>query len=131
MRFDDSKEIFQLWGEYNEIILFRKLEYETAFDGTIKVYSVQTNNERINKVISGLYFHDFIFQTKNGFLLRQFKSKRSWPKTKLVHLKLDTADIQLIKKTNSTYDIWTVKELKKDNYLISISPDEYIKFESK
>ena len=131
MIFNYDQEKFQQWDVFNGIKFYRKLEYETAFDGIVKIYSLKTDNSQINKLLEGLFFHGFVYPTKSGLLLRQFKSKKSWPQTRLVILNFSTIDLSIITKTKSSYDTWTVKELGVGKYLINLSPDEKIEYEKK
>ena len=131
MIFNYDKEIFQEWDVFNGIKFYRKLEYETAFDGIVKIYSLKTDNSQINKLLDGLFFHRFVYPTKSGLLLRQFKAKKSWPRTRLVILNFSTIDLSIITKTKSSYDTWTVNELGADKYLIRMSPNNKVEYEDK
>jgi hypothetical protein len=131
MIFNYTSNDFEEWENFKGTTFFRRLEFETAFDGIVKVYSLQTDNDRINELLKGLFFHRFAYQTKSGVLLRQFKDKKSWPKTRLVHLNLDLCNLLVIKKTRSSYDSWTVDNLGEDKLLITLSPNEQIKYENK
>jgi hypothetical protein len=131
MIFNYDKEIFQEWDVFNGVKFYRKLEYETAFDGIVKIYSLNTDNPQINKLLEGLFFHRFVYPTKSGLFLRQFKSKKSWPRTRLVFLNFSSIDLSIITKTKSSYDNWTVNELGAGKYLIKMSPDEKVEYEEK
>ncbi len=131
MILDYDKEKYQEWDVFNGVKFYRKLEYETAFDGIVKIYSIKTDNSQINTLLNGLFFHRFAYPTKSGVLLRQFKSKKSWPKTRLVILNFLLNELRIITKTKSSYDTWTVNELGTDKYLINLSPDEKIEYEEK
>jgi len=124
---DYNTEKYNDWEVFHGIKFFRKLEYETAFDGIVKIYSLSTENEEVNKLLSGKFFHRFAYQTENGLLLRQFKAKKSWPKTRLVFLDFSKKDLVMIAKTNSSYDSWTVK-YDKESYKIFVAPEKYLEF---
>jgi len=124
---DYNSEKYHVWELFHGIKFFRKLEYETAFDGIVKIYSLSTENEELNKLLSGKFFHRFAYQTENGLLLRQFKAKKSWPKTRLVFLDFSKKDLVMIAKTNSSYDSWTVK-YDSESYKIIVAPEKYLEF---
>ncbi|MEP4531625.1 MAG: hypothetical protein ABJ004_00975 [Cyclobacteriaceae bacterium] len=126
---DYSKTTYELWSEVNGVTFERKLAYETAFDGVVKIYTLRTNNEQVNKLLEGHYFGEFGYPTSKGMLLRKFKSKTSWPKTRIVHLNLVTNELTEIKRTNSSWNIWTAKKLDELNYSVSISPTETVELE--
>ncbi|RMA67690.1 hypothetical protein BXY75_0043 [Ulvibacter antarcticus] len=111
----------------NDITFDRKLEYETAFDGVVKVYSLKTNKENLNDLLIGKYFGSFIHNAEQGVFLRMFKSKKSWPKTRLVYLNFKTEKLRVIKKTRSSYDIWKGTDLGNGRHSIEIKPTEKIK----
>ena len=131
MIFNFTRKDFEEWENFKGTTFLRRLEFETAFDGIVKVYSLQTDDDKINKLLKGLFFHRFAFQTQSGVLLRQFHDKKSWPKTKLVHLNLDSHNLKVIKETNSSYDTWTVDYLGEDKLLVRLSPNEQIEYENK
>ena len=101
--------------------------HETAFDGIVKIFSLRSDNEEINKLLSGKLFHRFAYQTESGVLLRQFKTKKSWPKTRLVFIDFVKKNFVMIAKTNSSYDSWTVK-YDNDFYKIFVAPGKYLEF---
>ena len=41
------------------ITIERKLEYQTAFDGIVKVYSLKSNKKELNQILKDKYFGDF------------------------------------------------------------------------
>jgi hypothetical protein len=131
MIFNYQKEPYLEWENFIGVTFSRKLEYETAFDGVIKIYSLKTDVEFLNETLKGLFFHSFGYQTKYGVLLRQYKSKTSWPKTRLVHFNFFKNELIIIKNTNSSYDNWTVKELENDKLVIALTPDDFVEFENK
>lgn len=128
---DYSKLEYEFWSEVNGVTLERKLAYETAFDGVVKIYTIRTNNEKINQLLEAQYFGEFGYPTSKGMLLRKFKSKTSWPKTRVVHLNLETTELTEIKRTKSSWDNWTAKKLSETKYEISISPSESVELEIK
>lgn len=128
MIFDYSREIFQEWLTMHNVTFSRKSQNETAFDGVIKIYSLKTDNHKLNELLDGLYFGTFAFETDNGILLRQFQNKESWPKTMLVFLDTTNFKLTIIKKTDSSYQDWKTEELKRGNYKIHLTPKESIEF---
>jgi len=104
----------------------RKLEYETAFDGVVKIYSLQTNNQNLNLNLSDKYFGDFVHITENGVFLRMFKSKKSWPKTRLVFMDFRNNKLTIIKKTNSSWNVWKGIDMGNGKHFIEIKPTEII-----
>jgi hypothetical protein len=106
----------------------RKLENETAFDGVVKIYSLISNNKELNILLEGKLFGDFIFPSDTGIFLRMFKSKTSWPNTKLIHVNLDKYSFDEIIDTNSSWNLWTGNNLGYGNFSINISPTEVVEY---
>ena len=48
-----AKETYKDWLTVHGIRFLRKLENETAFDGIVKIYSIKSDNDEINKIING------------------------------------------------------------------------------
>ncbi len=119
-------EIYRFWLTVSNITFDRKLEYESGFDDILKIYSLRTNNRDLNKELSEKFFGNFIYFAKNGVFLRMFKSKKSWPKTRLVYLNFVTNKLSVIKKTNSSWDVWFGKDLGNGIHAIEINPMETI-----
>ena len=44
-----TKEPYKDWLTTHGIVFKRKLENETAVDGVVKIYSIKTDNDKINK----------------------------------------------------------------------------------
>ena len=63
--FDYSLEKFTEWEIINSVVISRKLENETCFDGIVKIYSLKTNQKEINKVLENKYFGGFICTGKD------------------------------------------------------------------
>jgi hypothetical protein len=116
------------WLLVHGIAFKRKLENETAFDGIVKIYSIKTDNEKINRALKGLYFGDFSFITVNGILMRKFRNKDSWPKTILTHLEIQTGELKIVKETKSSYLAWSVDKQSDGKYKIRLSPTETVDF---
>jgi len=51
-----KNEPYNDWLTVHGINFKRKLENETAFDGIVKIYSIKTDNDKMNKTIHGLFF---------------------------------------------------------------------------
>jgi hypothetical protein len=125
---DYTKEAYEDWLTIHGINFKRKLENETAFDGIVKIYSIKTDSDKLNKTISGLYFGKLGEPTDNGMLLRLFKSKDSWPRTSLTHLNIVNNELKIVKESKSSYDTWTVTNQGHGQFQIQISPTETIEF---
>ena len=123
-----SSEKYKFWVALMMTNFERKLENETAFDGVIKIYSVTSNNQELNKLLNGKLFGDFIFPSDTGIFLRMIESKSSWPHTKLIHIDLENYSFDEIKKTNSSWDAWTVNSLGYGKFIINISPTEAVEY---
>jgi hypothetical protein len=130
MKTDYKSEPYKIFEEINLISFEKKLENETAFDGIVKIYSLKTNNEIVNRNIKGKFFGDFIFKTENGVFLRMFENKDSWPKSTLIFLNLNNFEINLINKNKSSWNIWNVKDFGNGKYSVEISPTENIEFQT-
>ena len=127
MLLDYKHEPFHHWQTIAGINFSRKLENETAFDDVVKIYSFQTDSDKVNDVLRGLYFGEFMQTTRRGLLLRQFIGKESWPHTLLVHLDLGDNVLRTIIDTNSSYLSWPVK-FNGEKYTIYLSPDTKVEF---
>ncbi|HLO38321.1 MAG TPA: hypothetical protein VK173_07525 [Lacibacter sp.] len=128
MKLNYSSEKYEFWVTLMLTDFERKLENETAFDGVVKIYSVTSNSEQLNNLLDGKLFGDFIFPSDTGIFLRMFKSKSSWPCTKLIHIDLGSYLIDEIKETNSSWDVWTGDSLGYGKFAINISPKEVIEY---
>lgn len=123
-------EKYHFFSEINSVCFERKLENETAFDGIVKIYSLKTNIENINKKLDGHFFGDFIYSTEKGVFLRKFDHKDSWPISTLIHLDLINLTATEINRNNSSWNIWTGKNLENGKFSIKISPTESIEFQT-
>ena|SRR5690606_22881497 len=130
MRNNYSCENFRFWIEVNSIRFERKLENETAFDGIVKIYSLKTNNQILNKILEKKVFGDFFCATSHGIFLRMFRNKDSWPKTTLVYIDFMSMTFKEIQKTKSSWDVWTGYDLGNEKYSIAISPTETIEYQT-
>jgi hypothetical protein len=129
MKQNYDTELFKLWTDVYCITFERKLENETAFDGIVKIYSLKSNNEEINKELNGYFFGDFFYEVEYGIFLRMFENKDSWPKTSLVYLDLIDRKLVQINSNNSSWTNWKGNDLGNRRYLIKISPSENIEFQ--
>jgi hypothetical protein len=125
---DYTKETYQDWLTIHGTNFKRKLENETAFDGIVKIYSIKTDDDKINKILDGLFFGKLGEPTDNGILLRLFKNKDSWPKTSLTHLNIRDGELTVIKESKSSYETWTVIDSGHGQFQVQLSPTETIKF---
>ena len=129
MNLSYSLEQYQIWTKVNSITFERKLENETAFDGIVKIYSLKTNVENVNRKLEENFFGDFIYSTENGVFLRMFRNKNSWPKTTLIYLDFKQLTITELNRNNSSWNIWKGKNLEAGKYSIEISPTKSINCE--
>jgi len=111
MKLNYKAETFSFWEQINSIIFERKLVNETAFDGIVKIYTVQTNNIVLNQLLKDKFFGEFICAVSTGVFLRMFKSKTSWPFTSLCYLDLVNLAWVKIKDTNSSWGDWKVSKI--------------------
>ena len=130
MKTDYKSEPYKLFDEINFISFEKKLENETAFDGIVKIYSLKTNNEIVNRNFKGKFFGEFFFKTENGVFLRMFENEDSWPKSTLIFLNLNNFEINLINRNKSSWNIWSVKDFGNGKYSIEISPTESVEFQT-
>ena len=128
MKLNYIQEKYENWKEFNSVSFKRKLENETAFDGIVKIYSLKTNNENLNKELFGKFFGDFIYPTENGVFIRLFDNKDSWPKTTLVYLNLINNELQHLNHNNFSWNVWKGHNLGNGIYSIEISPTENFTF---
>ena len=131
MKLNYKTEQYTEWTKAGLITLERKLESETAFDGVVKIYSLKTNNPNLNSNLAEKYFADFIHHAKNGIFLRMFKSKNSWPKTRLIYIDFENYELIIIKKTSSSYTFWKSTDLGNEKHTFEIKPHEKIEYEIK
>jgi hypothetical protein len=130
MKHDYTSEEYQFWTDVNYVDFKRKLEYETAFDGIVKIYSLKTDFDIVNQKLEGLYFGDFIYATGKGVFLRKFDGKNSWPNTTLIYLDFKSLTVTEVDKNNSSWLVWKVKDLENGKYSIEISPTESVAFQT-
>ncbi len=129
MKLSYESEKFAEWTKAGQLTFERKLEYETAFDGLIKIYSLRTDNSVLNSNLKGKFFGEFIHYADNGVFLRMFKNKLSWPKTRLVYIDFDNYDIKIIKKISSSYSHWNSSDLGNGKHIIYIKPTEKVEYQ--
>ena len=129
MRPSYTLEQYQLWTNTNSITFQRKLVYETAFDGIVKIYALRTNLESINKKLVGNFFGEFSLPTEKGIFLRMFENIESWPKTSLVYLDFKKSTVTEINKNKSSWNIWKGQKLENGKYSIEITPEKSIECE--
>ncbi|MGC3946407.1 MAG: hypothetical protein QM762_18115 [Chryseolinea sp.] len=125
---DYSKEAHKYWLTTHGVEFKRKLENETAYDGIVKIYSITTDNDKLNRTLNGLYFGNLGYPTSNGILLRKFRNKDSWPRTILTYLTISTSELRTIRESKSSFDMWTVNKVEIGKYEINLSPTETIEF---
>ncbi|XLS27659.1 hypothetical protein ACJD0Z_10670 [Flavobacteriaceae bacterium M23B6Z8] len=131
MKLNYESEKYQVWTKADEITFERKLEFETAFDGMVKIYSLQTDNPKLNVNLTGKYFGNFIHYADNGVFLRMFKNKKSWPRTRLVFLDFVNHNLTIIKKINSSWNVWKGTDLGNGLHSIETKPDKKIEYQIK
>ncbi len=128
MKLNYNSEKYEFWTSMKSTNFERKLENETAFDGIVKIYSLKSNDTKLNTLFDGKYFGDFIFLSDTGIFLRMFKSKTSWPNTKLIHIDLDNYSLDEVIDTSSSWNIWTANDLGYGKFTINISPTEKVEY---
>jgi hypothetical protein len=128
MKLNYDSEKYEFWTSLKSINFERKLENETAFDGVVKIYSLKSNDNKLNTLLNSKYFGEFIFPSDTGIFLRMFKSKSSWPHTKLIHIELGNYSLDEVIDTNSSWDIWTGNDLGYGKFTINISPTEKVEY---
>ena len=126
MLLDYKLEKYHHWVSLPLVKLERKLQYETAFDGIVKIYNVRSDNEKVNLLFENNFFGDFVHSSNTGAFFRMLTNKKSWPMTVLIYIDFDTASLTEIKKTNSSWNIWTGIDLGYGKHSIKISPSEKI-----
>jgi len=117
---------FVKWFDSKNLIFERKIIYSTGFDLMIKLFEIKSNDTEINELLANKYFGDFYFLTSNGIFLRKFKSKGSWPKTRLVYLDLLNLKMFDKLKTRSSYLDWTIKSINNNTYEIDTKKEKRI-----
>ena len=131
MKLNYDIEKYSEWTKAGLVTFERKLEYETAFDGVVKIYSLKTNNSNLNTNLDGKFFGDFIHYAENGVFLRMFKNKKSWPKTRLIYIDFDSYELKILKKTSSSYSHWKSTDLGNGKHTFEIRPTEKIEYQVK
>jgi hypothetical protein len=128
MKLNYSAEEYKFWVNFWFTTFERKVQKETAFDGIVKIYSLKSDNDQLNKLIKDKLFGDFIFPSDRGIFLRMFKSKSSWPNSKLIHIDLEKYIVDEIVETSSSWNLWTGNNLGYGRFAINISPKEMIEY---
>ena len=128
MKLNYDLERYDLWASFDTIFLYRKLVYETAFDGIVKIFSLKSNDPIIDLKLAGKYFGDFIHNASSGIFLRMFESKTSWPRTSLIYLDFAEYYFDEIIVTNSSWNVWKGSDFGNGEHLIEISPTEKIEY---
>ncbi len=123
-------EQYHIWTKVNSITFERKLENETAFDGIVKIYSLKSNVENVDRKLEGKFFGEFIYPTEKGVFLRMFVNKDSWPKSTLIFVDLISSTLTEINSNDSSWLAWKVEDLESGKYSIEISPTERIEFQT-
>lgn len=126
---DGIKVNYEPWALLDTISLDRKLVYETAFDGIVKIYFLRSNDLMINDKLTGKFFGDFIHYANCGVFLRMFEDKTSWPRTKLIYLDFAECYFVEIKATNSSWLVWHGSDFGNGKHVIEISPGEKIEYQ--
>lgn len=129
MKINYSSENYKYWLKTSSYTFERKLEYETAFDGIVKIYKLRSNDIEVDNLLNDVFFGDFYYETESGIFLRLFNRRNSWPTTTLVYLDLVNLILLKINKNNSSWNVWTVADLGNNKYSISISPNDTIEYQ--
>lgn len=64
----------------NDIAFDRKLEYETAFDGVVKISRLKTAKQNLNSQRNGKNYRGFLHFAQNGVFLKMFNCTASLPR---------------------------------------------------
>lgn len=131
MQFNYKSEKYNSFAEVNGITFKRKLENETAFDGIVKIYSIETSSDKLNQLLKGKFFGNFFYSSGKGTFLRMFDGKESWPNTNLIFIDLEDIVLVKIKKTGSSWLVWTANDLGDGKYSIDISPNQSIEYQTR
>lgn len=131
MRLNYELEKYEPWISVDNTFLDRRLVYETAFDGIVKIYTLKSNDPAITNKLDGDFFGDFIHYANHGVFLRMFESKVSWPKTKLVYVDFEECYLIEITETDSSWNTWQGRDLGHGKHIIEISPTEKIEYQIK
>lgn len=129
MKFNYTFERYHSFTEINGITFTRKLQNETAFDGIIKIYSIETSSSNLNQILKGKFFGNFFYSSGKGIFLRMFDGIESWPNTNLIFINLEDMILEMIKKTDSSWNVWTANHVGEGKYSIDISPDQSIEYQ--
>jgi hypothetical protein len=128
MKLNYDSEKYEPWTSLDTTFLSRKLVYETAFDGIVKIYFLKSNDSKVNLKLDGKYFGDFIHHANCGIFLRMFENKTSWPKTSLVYIDFAEYYLDEISVTKSSWNVWKGNDLGYGKHLIEISPTETVEY---
>lgn len=129
MLIDYRFEKYYFFANIHGIIFNRKLDNETAFDGIIKIYSLNTDSNKLNALLCNKFFGDFIYPTETGVFFRLFDHKESWPHTSLIFIDLTSMTLNEVKRTNSSWAMWFGNNQGNGMYSIAISPTENIDYQ--
>jgi len=129
MQFNYIFERYHSFTEINGITFKRKLKNQTAFDGIIKIYSMKTSSTKLTQMLKGKFFGNFFYSCGRGIFLRMFNGIESWPNTSLIFIDLEDMTLVTIKKTDSSWNVWTANCLGDGKYSISISPEQNIEYQ--
>lgn len=94
----------------------KRLVALAGFDNCIGFYNLSSTDKKLNEIIRGKVFGDFICKTANGIFLRQFKSPKDWPNSKLIYIGFDNYEIITISKSDSSWIDWTYNVIE-DNQI--------------
>jgi len=97
----------------------RKQVAANGFDDCIPFYQLSSTDKNLNELIRFKIFGLFICKTNNGLLLRQFKSPKNWPDSKLIYIDLNDYKIENVCSINSSFPEWIGYKIN-DNEQIDI-----------
>jgi len=98
----------QLYSD-NNLKIEKRLVAATGFDDSISFYILSSTDNHLNKIIGDKIFGDFICKTNDGILLRQFRSPKDWPNSKLIYINFYNYNQETVSKTNSSWVDWSYK----------------------
>jgi hypothetical protein len=75
-----ESEKYNILTMANDIAFDRKLEYETSFDGVVKISRLKTANQNLNSQLNRKNYRGFFHFAQNGVFLRMFNCTASLPR---------------------------------------------------
>jgi len=116
------------WITYKDNVIKRKIVAETGFDGVIKFYHLQSNDQDLNKLLDKKHFGTFYKESIYGLYLREFNDPDDWPISYLSIIDNEYLYIRRLKKINSSWTDWRLESIDATSFNIVTHPaDSYTK----